>query len=58
MELGQSGRPLMTNDDDVGFAWSGRRRASAASYRVDLRNTPIATALTWRKPPPCARSKI
>jgi hypothetical protein len=30
MELGRSGRPLLSNDADVGFAWSGRRRASAA----------------------------
>ena len=29
-----------TDDDDVGFAWSGRRRASAARYLRGLRSTP------------------
>jgi hypothetical protein len=31
MEVGRSARPT---DDDVGFAWSGRRRAGAASHGV------------------------
>jgi hypothetical protein len=31
MEVGRSARPT---DDDVGFAWSGRRRARAASHGV------------------------
>ena len=30
MELGRSGRPMMPHDADIGFAWSGRRRSSAA----------------------------
>ena len=45
MELGRSGRPMMPHDADIGFAWSGRRRSSAAGYGVDMRNAPIATAL-------------
>jgi hypothetical protein len=42
MELGRSERPMMTNDADVGFAWSGRRRASA-----DLRLPQFHGRLGW-----------
>jgi hypothetical protein len=37
---------MMTTDDDVGFAWSGRRRASAASYGVIDNDRQIPQALT------------
>ena len=39
MELGRSGRPTMTHDDDVGFAWSGRRRRAQRDLRGH-RSTP------------------
>ncbi len=42
MELGRSGRPTMSDDDDVGFAWSGRRQASAATYGVIVNDGQIA----------------
>jgi hypothetical protein len=43
MELG---RRRGANDADVGFAWSGRRRASAASHGVIDNRSPNSAALT------------
>jgi hypothetical protein len=36
----------VSGDADVGFAWSGRRRASAASYGVIDNDRQIPQALT------------
>jgi hypothetical protein len=47
IELGRSGRPMRSHDADVGFAWSGRRRASAARYGVIDQRWPNSAALTW-----------
>jgi len=51
MELGRSGRPMLTHDADGGFAWSGWRKvrpaASAASYGVFDNRSPNSAALTW-----------
>jgi two-component sensor histidine kinase len=36
-ELGRSGRPTMSHDADVGFAWSGRREGEVGGERSEVR---------------------